>query len=114
WGPDIPDTIALPPVDGSMIRYSANRNGDDRDRIFFSCAEGSEGLNRNILAIWTSYNEGKSFINPVQVNHGFAAYSVLARLRDGRIGLLVETATEQGSRYGEITFYRIGLAQLEK
>jgi len=113
WGPDIPDTIALTPVDGSMIRYSAKRDGHDRDRILFSCPIGEAGLNRNHIAIWTSYNEGKSFTNPVQFNTGFAAYSVLQRLPDGSIGLVVETAREEDTRYGEISFYRIELAELE-
>ncbi len=113
WGQDIPDTIALTPVDGSMIRYSAQRNGDDRDRILFSAAQGEGGLNRNNIAIWTSYNEGKSSINPVQFNTGFAAYSVPQRLRDGSIGLVLETAKEDGARYGAITFYRIEITQLE-
>lgn len=113
WGPDIPDTIALTPVDGSMIRYSARKTGHDRDRILFSAAQGERGLNRNNIALWTSYDEGKSFKNPVQFNTGFAAYSVLQRLHDGTIGLVVETAKEDGARYGEITFYRIDLAQLE-
>jgi len=114
WGPDMPDTIALTPVDGSMIRYSAKREGHDRDRILFSCALGEDGLNRNNIAIWTSYNEGKSFTNPVQFNTGFAAYSVLQRLQDGTIGLVVETAKEEGDPYGGISFYRIDLSQLEK
>ena len=113
WGPDVPDTLALTPVDGSMIRYSAEREGNDRDRILFSCALGEDGLNRNNIAIWTSYNEGKSFTNPVQFNTGFAAYSVLQRLQDGTIGLVVETATEEGDRYGGISFYRIKLSHLE-
>ena len=114
WGPDMPDTIALTPVDGSMIRYSAKREGHDRDRILFSCTLGEDGLNRNNIAIWTSYNEGKSFTNPVQFNTGFAAYSVLQRLQDGTIGLVVETAKEEGDPYGGISFYRIDLSQLEK
>jgi hypothetical protein len=74
---------------------------------------GEDGLNRNNIAIWTSYNEGKSFTNPVQFNTGFAAYSVLQRLQDGTIGLVVETATEEGDRYGGISFYRIKLSHLE-
>ncbi|MDA0348137.1 MAG: sialidase family protein [Verrucomicrobia bacterium] len=114
WGPDIPDTIPLTPVDGSMIRYSAKRDGHDQDRILFSCALGEKGLNRNNIAIWISYNEGKSFTNPVQLNSGFAAYSVMQRLKDGTIGVAVETAKDEGVRYGEITFYRIDLAQLER
>ena len=113
WGPDRPDSIPITRVDGSLVRYSAKRAGHDRDRILFSCPRGDAGLNRNNIMVWTSYDEGKTFTNPVQFNNGFAAYSVLQRLADGTIGMVVETAKEAGSRYGEITFYRFDLAELE-
>ncbi len=113
WGPDRPDTIPIAPVDGSMVRYSAVREGDDRDRILFSGPTGDGGLNRNNIAVWTSYDEAASFTNPVTVNRGFAAYSVLQRLDDGTIGLAVETANESGDTYGEIRFYRFDLEFLE-
>ncbi|MFM7242772.1 MAG: exo-alpha-sialidase, partial [Planctomycetaceae bacterium] len=80
-------------VDGSMIRFSAMRDGDDRDRILFSAPTGSTigtGNSRTNLTVWTSYDEGRSFINPVQIVNGFSAYSVLAKQADGRIGALYE------------------------
>ncbi len=80
-------------VDGSMIRYSAARDGDDRNRILFSAPTGSTigtGNNRTNLTVWTSYDEGRSFINPVQIVNGYSAYSVLAKQADGRIGALYE------------------------
>ena len=113
WGPDRPDTIPLTKVDGSLARYSAKRAGDDRDRILFSGPRGDAGLNRNNIMVWTSYDEGKTFTKPAQFNSGFAAYSVIQRLADGTIGLVVETAKDPGARYGEITFYRFDLAELE-
>ena len=113
WGPARPDDIPITPVDGSLVRYSAKRASDDRDRILFSGPRGESGLNRNNISVWTSYDEGKTFTNPVQFNNGFAAYSVLQRLADGTIGLLVETAKDAGVRYGEITFYRFDIAELE-
>lgn len=113
WGPDNPDAIPITEVDGSLVRYSAKRAGHDRDRILFSGPRGESGLNRNNITVWTSYDEGKTFTNPVQVNNGFAAYSVMQRLADGTIGMVVETATGTADRYGEITFYRFDLAELE-
>ncbi len=113
WSADRPDKLALPRVDGSLIRYSAKHAGHDKDRILFSAPRGEGGLNRNNITVWTSYDEGRKFINPVQLNSGFAAYSVLTRLADGTIGLLVETASGESERYGEITFYRFDLAELE-
>ena len=113
WGPDSPDDIAITPVDGSLVRYSAKRVTDDRDRILFSGPRGESGLNRNNITVWTSYDEGKTFTNPVEFNNGFAAYSVIQPLADGTIGLVVETANDAAVRYGEITFYRFDIAELE-
>ena len=113
WASDNPDNIPITPVDGSLIRYSAKRAHQDRDRILFSGPRGEDGLNRNNITVWTSYDEGKTFTNPVQFNNGFAAYSVMQRLADGTIGLVVETAKEPGVRYGEITFYRFDINDLE-
>ena len=54
-----------------------------------------------------------TFVNPVQFNRGFAAYSVVQRLADGTIGLVVETASGDADGYGEITFYCFDVAELE-
>lgn len=59
-------------------------------------------------------DEGKTFVNPVKFNDGFAAYSVLQRLSDGTIGLLAETSQEEGVRYGEISFHRFDIGELEQ
>ena len=113
WGPDNSDEIPITRVDGSLVRYSAKRAGHDRDCILFSAPRGEAGLNRNNITVWTSYNEGNTFTKPVTFNKGFAAYSVIQRLADGTIGMVVETAKEAGVRYGELTFYRFDFAELE-
>jgi len=113
WGSDHPTDIPITPVDGSLVRFSAKRAAHDRDRILFSGPRGESGLNRNNITVWTSYDEGKTFVNPAQFNSGFAAYSVLQRLADGTIGLVVETASGEADSYGEITFYRFDVAELE-
>ncbi|HUT11967.1 MAG TPA: sialidase family protein [Thermoguttaceae bacterium] len=113
WDPDHQAEVPLTPVDGSLARYSAKRTGQDRDRLLFSGPRGQGGLNRNNITVWTSHDEGKSFANPVQLNRGFAAYSVIQRLADGTIGLLVETAGGAADNYGEITFYRFDASELQ-
>ena len=113
WGTGDPSDIPLNQIDSSLVRYSAKRVAHDRDRILFSRPRGQGGLNRNNFTVWTSYDEGKTFVNPVQFNSGFAAYSVVQRLADGTIGLLVETASGAADRYGEITFYRFDVAKLK-
>jgi sialidase-1 len=112
WGPDIQGDIPVTPVDGSMVRYSAKRSGHDKDRILFSAPRGDSGLTRSNLTVWTSYDEGQTFTQPALLHRGFAAYSVLQRLADGTIGMLVETAQASGN-YGGITFYRFDLGELE-
>ena len=113
WGADQPNDIPLTKVDVSLVRYSAKRAAHGRDRILFSGPRGEGGLNRNNITVWTSDDEGSTFVRPVQFNSGFAAYSVAQRLADGTIGLLVETASGAADRYGEITFYRFDIAELE-
>lgn len=85
--------IYITTVDCGIERYSARRDGHDRDRIVFSGPLGSpigSASGRYNMAIWTSYDEGKSFTNPVQINNGFAAYSDIKKLADGNIGVLYE------------------------
>lgn len=112
WGPDRPLAIPLTPVDGSLARYSARRRGDDRDRLLFSAPRGKDVPSRNNVSVWTSYDEGRTFVNPVQFNKGFAAYSIVQRLKHGNIGLAVETA-EGEANYGSITFFRFDIHKLE-
>ena len=113
WEPDHPFDTPLTTVDGSLSRYSAEHEGRGRDRILFSAPRGEGGLNRNNITVWTSFDEGETFVSPVQFNRGFAAYSVVQRLADGTVGLLVETASDEADRYGAITFYRFSISELE-
>jgi hypothetical protein len=113
WGPNRSDSTPITPVDASLIRY-------DDNRILFSGPRGRNGLNRNNITIWTSYDEGETFRNPIKLNDGFAAYSVMQRLVDGSLGILVETSTDTGaeldllnSLYGAITFYRLNMSGSE-
>jgi sialidase-1 len=113
WGANVPDDLAITTVDASMNRYSSVRDGHDRDRILFSAPRGKGNVARANLTIWTSYDEGKSFINPVQFTDEGSAYSVVERLADGTIGVLVETADKNGKPYGDISFYNVGIEHLE-
>ena len=85
--------IHITTVDCGIARYSARRDGHDRDRIVFSGPLGEplgSASGRYNLAVWTSYDEGVSFTNPIQINNGFAAYSDIYRLADGNIGVIYE------------------------
>ncbi|MCC6238678.1 MAG: exo-alpha-sialidase [Phycisphaerales bacterium] len=100
WG--IAQALDLPvtPIDASLIRYSAKRQGDDRDRLLFSTPLGdpmgqSSGANYNDrynIGVWTSYDEGKTYINPRQIAAGWGGYSAMQKLPDGSIGIMYESS----------------------
>lgn len=103
--------IPVTRVDTSMARYSARRDGHDRDRILYLAPLGTppgSGSGRSSIGVWTSYDEGKSFINPIELASGFAGYSVIQRLGDGTIGALYEASSDQNIR-----FLRFDLSELE-
>ncbi|WP_425398748.1 sialidase family protein [Aeoliella sp.] len=102
--------IPISAVDSALVRYSAQRSGDDRDRILFSGPLGSPagaGNGRSNIGVWTSYDEGETFINPVQIQSGSAAYSVIDRLQDGTIGLIYEVG------HNTIRYVNFDVAELE-
>lgn len=93
WTAAADSGLRVTTVDTGMVRYSAKRSGDDRDRILYSAPLGSTlgtGNSRDNIGVYTSYDEGKTFINPVRIQSGSAAYSVIDKLRDGTIGLVYE------------------------
>jgi sialidase-1 len=99
WGPAQALDVPVTPVDTNLIRYSAKRDGDDRDRLLFSAPlgepmGGSSGANYNDrynLGVWTSYDEGKTYINPRQISNGWAGYTNMQKLPDGNVGMMYES-----------------------
>jgi hypothetical protein len=113
WGSATTGDIAVGPVNAGLVRYSAKRDGGDRDRILFSAPLGSpvgagSDLGRSNLGVWTSYDEGKTFINPVQIDSGFAGYSTMQKLPDGSIGVLYEK-----SGFTQLTLAKFTMSDLE-
>ena len=111
WGDAHEGDIPVSAVDSGIIRYSAKREGQDRDRILFSAPLGDPagaGNSRTNIGVWTSYDEGKTFINPVQIQSGSAAYSVINRMADGTIGLAYEV------NHNTIRYVHFDLSELEK
>jgi len=122
WADAPSSDVPITQVDASLIRYSADRDGDDRDRLLFSGPGGSpvgSGSGRYNQLVWTSYDEGQTFINPVQLvfNGEQSAYSVMSKLQDDSIGMLVETSGDEtynlGQTYGDITYFNFGIDFLE-
>jgi hypothetical protein len=111
WSPIFDGDISMTAVDAGLLRYSATRDGNDRDRILFSGPLGSPpgaGNNRTNMGVWTSYDEGQTFINPVQMDSGHGAYSALEKLNDGTIGLIWEAT---GSTL--VQYFGFDIAELE-
>lgn len=110
WSYFADSNLTVTPVDTGIVRYSAMREGEDRDRILYSAPLGTDmgtGNNRNNIGVYTSYDEGRTFINPVQIQNGSAAYSVIDRLQDGTIGLIYEV------NHSTIRYVNFDLAHLE-
>ncbi|MBU4273349.1 MAG: glycoside hydrolase [Planctomycetes bacterium] len=111
WGAMYTGDIPVTGVNASLIRYSAKRDGDDRDRILFSAPLGDpvgSGSDRYNLGVWTSYDEGKTFINPVQIDSSYAGYSAMQKLPGGTIGVLYEKPV-----FTKIQLAKFTLADLE-
>lgn len=110
WSHFADSNLTVTPVDTGIVRYSAMREGGDRDRILYSAPLGSAlgtGNSRDNIGVYTSYDEGRTFINPVQIQSGSAAYSVVDRLQDGTIGLIYEV------NHSTIRYVNFDLAHLE-
>lgn len=103
WVQSYPGNFDITTCDGSMLRYSAKREGDGRDRILFSGPLGDpagSGSGRWNIGVRTSYDEGRTFINPVQLQGGVAAYSVMSLLsQDNLVGLIYESVSNKDIRF---------------
>jgi sialidase-1 len=98
WTPPVDHSELIEPVcQASILRYSWP--DEERSRILFSNPANSRRVN---MTVRLSYDEAKTWPVAKTVHRGPAAYSCLAVLPDGRIGLLYE----RGSRgpYEKITF----------
>jgi sialidase-1 len=105
WSPLV-DEPALPDpqCQGSILRYTDPLDGG-RSRILF--ANAASPTDRVNVTVRLSYDEGRIWPVSRTVHAGSSAYSCLAALPDGTIGLLYER-----DGYSRITFARFDLAWL--
>ena len=103
--------LGMVPVMSSVIRYSAARDGQDKDRLLHS---GVSTQGRSDARVWISYDEGQNWTHETVLAPGFAQYTVLTRLDDGSIGMLYESsgADSAGVSGFDIRFMRFGLGAL--
>ncbi len=101
------ETLIEPVCQASLIRYGAQDMGDDRDRLIFANPASTAGRTR--MTVRVSYDEGETWPISRVVDEGSSAYCCLARLPDGRIGLLYER-----DEYREIAFVAMELGWIEE
>jgi sialidase-1 len=89
WQPTTDDPALVESVcEASFIRYSWPKGGNDKGQLVFSNPAVPKG--RNHLTVRLSTDDGKSWPNSRLICEGSSAYSSLAVLPSGEIGLLYE------------------------
>jgi sialidase-1 len=101
--PTFDKTLIEPTCQGCLFRYSWAEDSD-RSRILFA---NPASQSRGRMTVRLSYDEGRTWPVSRLVDPGSSAYSCLARLSDGRIGLLYESGG-----YKRVTFAAFGLQWL--
>lgn len=100
--------VPVTPVCCAIERLTLKSRGDDRDRLLWT---GPKGPDRSNLVARVSHDEGGTFSHERPIATGPAAYSDLALLKDGTVGVLWERGVDQGYQF--ITFARFNRAWLE-
>jgi len=114
WTPPQPDAhLGDPQVQASLIRYSWPGE-DDPGRLLFSNPAppvSRERGQRIRMTVRTSLDDGRTWPVGRLIHEGPAAYSSLARLHDGSVGLLYEAGSE--GPYEAIQLARFSLGWLD-
>ncbi len=101
-----PDSNLVDPAcNASLIRYTSVKDGYQKNRILFANLDASN--KRENLSIKISYDEGETWSYRKTIYAGEAAYSSLAILEDGSIGVFFEK-----DNYRKNVFARFSLAWL--
>lgn len=103
--------LAMPDVQGSLLRFSARDDGDRRNRILFSAP--AHPAAREVMTVRSSYNEARSWDTWQQGKvfwWGPTAYSDLVRLGGDEAGLLYEAGV--ATPYETIRYARFNEAYL--
>lgn len=98
------DELPDPVCQGTLIRISDTRDGDDANRLLFANAAS---ISRSNGTVKMSYDQGETWSVAKQIYAGSYAYSCLADLKDGNIGLLYEA-----DNYSRIVFARFSVKWL--
>lgn len=104
WTTEKETQLIDPRCNGAIIRYTAKKDGYEKDRLLF-CNAGSQ-TGRENLTIRISYDEGKTWSEGKVIDPGASAYSEITILEDGTIGVFYEPG------YKSLKFVRLSLEEL--
>ncbi len=105
WADPVRDEALIEPTcQASLIRYSWPSDSDRSVLLFANPASLSK---RERLTVRLSYDEGRTWPTAQLIDAGPSAYSCLARLSDGHIGLIYER-----DNYKRLTFVTLSLDSL--
>jgi hypothetical protein len=106
WSPYTFDSTLIDPIcQGNILRYTSTLDGYNQNRILFNNPASASGRKDGALRI--SYDEGQTWAYSKLYQSGSSAYSSLAILPNGKIGVLYET-----DDYATIKFKRFSLEDL--
>ncbi len=88
WKTKADPQLTDPGCNASIIRYTAIKDGDKKNRLLFANANSVKG--RVNMTVKVSYDEGKTWSKGKTVYEGSSAYSSLTILENGDIGLFFE------------------------
>ncbi len=109
WSKPQPDDSLISPIcQASILRYTKKGEGHTRNRLLFS--NPATTSKRENMTVRISYDEGKTWPVGKTVCAGPSAYSCLAVLKDGTIGVLYETGEKDA--YEKIRFARFNVEWL--
>lgn len=93
-----------PANNGSIIRYAPDSPPDTPESRWLLFSNTEHASERRNLVVKMSCDDGASWPMRIVVDSGPSAYSTIARLRDGTLGVLYERGD-----YRAITFVRVML-----
>ena len=101
WDSKPDETLIDPGCNASIIRYTAIKDGDDKNRLLFSNATAKN--DRINLTLRISYDEGETWSEGKTIYLESAAYSSMSILEDGTIGIFFEKDNYQENVFARLT-----------
>lgn len=113
WSDIQSDTTLIEPIcQASLQRYQFAEESDDKRSILLFSNPASKTA-RERMTLRASFDEGKTWPADTLLHAGFSAYSDIARLADGRIGILYEASPEGEDPYQGIVFQTLSISALQ-